>query len=74
MTKPPGWKPERRARQAELIRQWKPWARSTGPQSAAGKATVSRSAFKGGDWRELRDLTRLGNEVLREQRRILKML
>ena len=27
-----GWTLERRKRQAELIRQWKPWAKSTGPQ------------------------------------------
>ena len=36
-----GWTPERRARQAELIRQWKPWTRSTGPRTAEGMATSS---------------------------------
>ena len=33
-----GWTPEQRTRQAELIRQWKPWERSTGPLTAEGKA------------------------------------
>ena len=27
------WTPERKARQSELIRKWKPWERSTGPKS-----------------------------------------
>jgi len=65
-----GWTPERRARQAELIRQWRPWEKATGPKTAAGKATVSRNADKGGAWRLLRELSR----VLREQRRKLDEL
>ena len=36
-----GWTPERRARQAELIRAWKPWEQSTGPKSPEGKAIAS---------------------------------
>ena len=32
-----GWTPERRARQAVLIRNWKPWERSTGPRTTDGK-------------------------------------
>lgn len=32
-----GWSPERRARQAEAIRRWKPWLKSTGPTSRRGK-------------------------------------
>ena len=59
---------------AELIRQWQPWAKSTGPQSAAGKASVSRNAFKGGHWRELRDLIVRTNDVLREQKRLLETI
>ena len=42
------WTPERRARQADLIRTWQPWARSTGPRTAAGKAKAARNAWKGG--------------------------
>ena len=32
------WTPERRARQAERIRQTKPWEKSTGPRTIEGKA------------------------------------
>ena len=42
------WTPERRARQAQAIRRWQPWAKSTGARTPEGKATVSRKAFKGG--------------------------
>jgi hypothetical protein len=62
-----GWTPERRARQSELIRRWRPWERSTGPRTATGKASVARNAYKGG-WREqLRELRR----ILREQKKAL---
>ncbi len=40
-TKTNGWTPERRARQAALIRAWKPWERSTGPRTTDGKARSS---------------------------------
>ena len=36
-----GWTPERKARQAELIRNWKPWERSTGPRTAVVRAAVT---------------------------------
>ena len=58
-----GWTPERRARQAELIRQWRPWEQSTGPTSASGKARAARNAWKGGVRPQLRELATL----LREQ-------
>jgi len=54
-----GWTPERRARQAALIRRWKPWARSTGPRTREGKARTSRNAYKGGTRALLRELARL---------------
>jgi len=44
-----GWTPERRARQAEAIRRWKPWEKSTGPVTAAGKRRAAKNAAKG--WR-----------------------
>jgi len=62
-----GWTPERRARQAELIRKWRPWEKSTGPKTEAGKAEVSRNAYKGGAWRLLRELSC----ALREQKKAL---
>ncbi len=42
-----GWTPERRAKQAEAIRQWQPWGRATGPRTDEGKAKSSRNADKG---------------------------
>ncbi len=62
-----GWTSERRARQAELIRQWRPWEKATGPRTQEGKATVARNAYRGGSWRLLRDLAR----ALKEQRKLL---
>lgn len=67
-----GWTPERRARQAELIRTWRPWAKSTGPRTAEGKARTSRNGFKGGSRAQLRDLARELNAALREQREALR--
>jgi Putative transposase/Transposase zinc-binding domain len=58
-----GWTPERRARQSALIRSWRPWEKSTGPKTPAGRATVSRNAYKGSTREMLRELRR----VLRHQ-------
>ena len=43
------WTPERRAKQAETIRRTKPWSKSTGPRTEAGKAISARNAYSG-DW------------------------
>ncbi len=67
-----GWTPERRARQAELIKQWQPWKKSSGAKTEAGKARSSRNAFKGGHQAKLRTLTKEINELLKEQRRCLE--
>ena len=45
---PRKWTPEQKARQAEAIRRWKPWERSTGPKTAAGKARCKINAYKNG--------------------------
>lgn len=67
-----GWTPERRARQSAAIRHWKPWERSTGPQTAHGKASASRNADKGGKRlalrAELAQLRELMRELAAEQR------
>lgn len=74
MKKAKGWTPERRAKQAATIRKWKPWERSTGPRTEAGKATVARNAYKGGTWLKYRELSKMMNALLREQREAMQEL
>ncbi len=64
-----GWTLERRARQAKLIRQWRPWEKSTGPRTQEGKVKVAQNAYKGGTWRVLRELAR----AMRDQRKHLPL-
>jgi hypothetical protein len=54
-----GWTSERRARQAALIRQWRPWERATGPRTVDGKAVASQNAYRGGARPMLRTLSKL---------------
>ena len=62
------WTPERRARQAALIRTWKPWKQATGPRTPDGKATTSRNAYKGGPWLMQRELSRMVNAEVKAGR------
>ncbi len=66
-----GWTAERRARQAELIRTWKPWERSTGPRTTEGKERTARNGFKGGHRAELRELAKAMRRLLQEQHQVL---
>lgn len=70
---PRRWTPEQRAEQAEKIRRWKPWERSTGPASKDGKAAASQNALKhgmrGAAWIERR---RQLAELLRDARAMIK--
>ena len=68
-----GWTLERRQRQAELIRNWRPWAKSTGPRTPEGKARVSRNAWKGGHRAELRELSKMVNEHVRISRELVSI-
>ena len=66
-----GWTPERRKRQAELIRNWKPWEQSTGPKSEEGIETSKMNARKhGGYSADTKALYRL----LRKHRSVLNDL
>ena len=69
MTKPRAnaWSAERRARQAEMIQQWKPWTKSTGPRTEEGKAKVARNADKDRQLREMRELSAFYNRQFKEQ-------
>ena len=65
-----GWTPERRQKQREAIQRWKPWQQSTGPRTDAGKAASSRNGYKGGHWKELRELRRHLAEMIREAKEL----
>jgi hypothetical protein len=69
-----GWTPERRARQAELIRSWRPWERSTGPRTAEGKARASLNSYRGAKRAETRALVRALSALLGEQADDLKRM
>ena len=73
-----GWIPERRARQAALIRTWRPWDKSTCPRTDEGNAIAARNGDKGGAWKverdNLRALRRQIADLLREQRDLLARL
>lgn len=43
-----GWTQSRKAKQRKAIYRWRPWEKSTGPKSDAGKARVSSNALKHG--------------------------
>ena len=66
-----GWSLERRAKQAELIRLWKPWAKSTGPKSPEGKERVAINAWTGGHRAQLRELSKLVNAEVRASRELV---
>lgn len=66
-----GWTPERRARQAQLIQQWRPWTNSTGPKTEDGKTVAAQNAWKGGIRPLLRELAselRVQDKMRRELR------
>ena len=66
-----GWTTERKARQAELIRIWRPWDRSTGPRTHEGKAITSMNAYKGGHLEGLSQLSILVREQIRAARELV---
>ena len=60
------WTPERRAKQAERARSTQPWAKSTGPRTAAGKARAAANALKHGF------RSRAFVERIREERQLVR--
>lgn len=68
-----GWTLERRAKQAELIRTWRPWERATGPRSTEGKAKVARNPWRGAHRQQFRELARLVNDELGRNRYFLDL-
>ena len=61
-----GWTPQRRKKQAEMIRNWQPWKSSTGAKTKAGKAVSKMNAHKHGLYSaEIKAL----EKALRDQKR-----
>ena len=44
----PRWTEEAREKQAERIREWKPWTESTGPVTRRGKREAAKNWSRGG--------------------------
>ena len=64
-----GWTPERRAKQSAMMKQLKPWMKSTGPKTEAGKLQSSKNAYKhGGRSAGIRELYKLMAEYSRMER------
>ena len=53
-----GWTEERRRKQAEMIRKHKPWEKSTGPRTPAGKDRTRMNALKSGIYSHYGDSVR----------------
>jgi hypothetical protein len=56
------WPQSRRAKQRKAIYSWRPWERSTGPKSEAGKQVVASNALKHG----------MRSQAMRDERRSLR--
>jgi hypothetical protein len=69
-----GWSSERRPRQANAIRCWRPWEHATGPRTSEGKAQSARNADRGGQRPRWRAMSKVLNAGLRAQREVLQRL
>jgi hypothetical protein len=76
-----GWSPERRVRQAELIRRFAPWRHSTGPKTKAGKARCAKNALRHGsrsgsrirELQRIRYALRLAADNIRKVRLLIRL-
>ena len=66
-----GWTPERRKKQSESIRNWRPWDYSTGAKTEEGKRRSARNAYRGGLWLADRNMQKQINATLRAQKELL---
>ena len=69
------WTAEERARQAELIQNWKPWKQSTGAKTAEGKAASSQNALvHGGRSAETKELQQAISTLMKESKNLAKQI
>lgn len=62
-----GWTSERKARQAILIKNWRPWEMSTGPKTEKGKACSAMRGYKGEKRKNLRMLSHMLRKMREDQ-------
>ena len=66
---PRKWTPEQKAAQAEKIKNWKPWEKSTGPKTRGGKRRARMNALTHGfhtpEHKVLRQALKLQREFTR---------
>ena len=60
------WTEEERRKQAEAVKRWKPWEKSTGPKSRAGKDRAKMNALKHGNYALSRQALRLALQLNRD--------
>ena len=70
-----GWTPERKKRQAEMIKRWKPWEKSKGPKTLEGKSISKMNAYKHGDRSaEMINARKCQNTYWKELQRLINSL
>jgi hypothetical protein len=70
-----GWTPERKAKQSALIRNWKPWEKSTGAKTKEGKKISSQNAITHGTFtEETREIQSLISNIIFRNKEIIQKL
>ncbi len=65
------WTEEQKARQAALIRGWRPWEQSTGPRMQPGKDRSKMNRDQGAHRPRLRELSKVLRAVLGRHAEVL---
>jgi hypothetical protein len=69
------WTAEERARQAALIKTWKPWEQSTGARTAEGKAASSQNALvHGGRSAETKGLQKAISTLMKGSKKVIERI
>lgn len=66
------WTPEQKAKQAALIRAWKPWKQSTGPRTSEGKAASSKNVSIGRE-RKQKEIAQAKADLLAAQIKLISL-
>ena len=69
------WTPERKQKQAALIKTWKPWEKSSGAKTPEGKKRSSQNALKhGGRTAEIIELRKKYLAIMKERHQFIKQV